>query len=60
MKQNIFMTQSFNSCPQSFSILFEPNSVTLSALDIGPGYRILELDDDGNIETQLHYLDVGC
>ncbi|KGJ89309.1 metallophosphoesterase [Thalassotalea sp. ND16A] len=47
------------SCPAT-SIQFDPNSVTLSALDIGPGYRILELDDDGNIETQLHYLDVGC
>ncbi|OUS31982.1 hypothetical protein A9Q98_02180 [Thalassotalea sp. 42_200_T64] len=46
------------SCPAT-SIQFDPHMTTVSALDIGPGYRILQLGDDGNIESSLHYLDVG-
>lgn len=43
------------TCPAT-SIQFNPNIDTVAALNKGPGYRILKLFADGNIETSINYL----
>ncbi len=43
------------TCPAT-SIQFDPTCPTVAALDKGPGYRHFYLNQNGCIETSLHYL----
>jgi Icc protein len=43
------------TCPAT-SIQFDPAVDGVSALDVGPGYRLLQLTQQGEISTELYYL----
>ncbi|WOH37198.1 metallophosphoesterase [Thalassotalea fonticola] len=43
------------TCPAT-SIQFDPEIETVAALNIGPGYRMLKLFANGNIETSINHL----
>ncbi|WNC69328.1 metallophosphoesterase [Thalassotalea nanhaiensis] len=43
------------TCPAT-SIQFDPQADTVSALNSGPGYRLLELFSDGTIKTSINHL----
>ena len=43
------------TCPAT-SIQFDPTKETVAALALGPGYRLIELHDDGRYDTRLIYL----
>lgn len=43
------------TCPAT-SIQFDPKADTVSALALGPGYRLLTLKPNGDINTELKYL----
>ena len=43
------------TCPAT-SIQFDPTRDTVSALSLGPGFRLIELDDSGHYQTKTVYL----
>ncbi|WP_286262795.1 metallophosphoesterase [Thalassotalea atypica] len=43
------------TCPAT-SIQFDTQAPTVKALAMGPGYRIIELHDNGSYRTHVHYL----
>lgn len=44
-----------HTCPAT-SIQFDPRAPSVKALEQGPGYRLFSLNNDGTIDTSVHYI----
>lgn len=55
LKEETYKSCDVLTCPAT-SIQFDPSINGVAALDLGPGYRLLELHDDGSYDSEIIYL----